>query len=109
MADDCGRFSIATRLLLTPTQRERLLALCRVEERDPTEVISAIVGAYLDSRDDLAASHTDSSATTSDHESLRRHLRRLRLEAQRLGDAAPTWLRGYIADLEHELTTQDDA
>ncbi len=107
MADDRGRFSIPTRLLLTPTQRERLLALCRSDDRDPAEVVSAIVGAYLDSRDDLVAPCHDSSSATSDHESLRRQLRRLRREAHRLGDNAPAWLRGYIVDLERELTPQD--
>jgi hypothetical protein len=105
MADDRGRFSIPTRVLLTRTQRDRLLALCRVEDRDPAEIISAIVGAYLDSRQDLGLPSDDSPPDAIDRESLRRHLRRLRMEANRLGADAPAWLGDYIADLEHELTT----
>lgn len=103
MTDEDGHFSIPTRLLLTATQRARLLALCRQQGRDLTDVVSAIVGAYLDGRDDLVLPPETPAPALQDREALRRQVRRLRMEAQRLGAAAPAWLHAYIAELEQEL------
>jgi hypothetical protein len=103
MAIDDGRFSIPMRLLLTHTQRDPLLRWCRAEDRDPAEIVSAIVGAALDSRSDLYQPADESQAGEDQGESLRRHLRRLRVAARRQGDDSPAWLDGYIRDLEQEL------
>ena len=101
---DEGRFSITVRLLLTETQRERLLALCQREQRDVVDVVTQIIGSYLDQREDLTiADIAPPPRSPAEHTSLQRHLRELRMHAGQLGDEAPPWLRRYIAQLEQEL------
>jgi hypothetical protein len=100
-----GRFSIAARLLLNDVQRERLFALCQQRHADVSDVISEIVGEYLDRRDDLlVADLAAPPATPAEHDALQRHLRQLRLQASRMGAETPPWLRNYIADLEREIS-----
>ena len=103
MAQD-GQFSIAVRLLLTDEQRGRLFALCQQEQADVTDVVTKIIGSYLDTRNDLTIEE-QASPDTAHHEAdaLRRQLRQLRMQASRLGADTPAWLRGYITELEQEL------
>jgi hypothetical protein len=99
-----GRFSIAARLLLNEAQRDRLLVLCRQEALDVSDLITRIVGAYLDERDDLpSVDRTPPPVSEDEQRQTRRILRQLRAQAGRLGDNAPDWLRAYIADLEASL------
>jgi hypothetical protein len=102
-----GRFSIAARLLLTDVQRERLFALCQQQHADVSDVISEIVGQYLDRRDDLLLAELAAPpASSDDHDILQRHLRQLRIQASRMGAETPPWLRHYIADLERDINNK---
>jgi predicted DNA-binding protein len=104
---DEGRFSITARLLLTEIQRERLLALCQQRHADVADVITEIIGNYLDHRQDLSvASVAAPPASPEEREALHRHLRQLRMQASRLGPETPPWLRQYIAELEQEIAAQ---
>jgi len=99
-----GRFSITVRLLLTEIQRERLLALCQHEQHDVADVVTEIVGSYLDRRDDLTVADVAPPPTSpAEHAALQRHLRQLRMQASRMGPETPPWLRHYIAEIEQEL------
>lgn len=101
---DEGRFSITVRLLLTETQRERLLALCQRERRDVVDAVTQIIGSYLDQREDLTMADVAPQPTSpAEHASLQRHLRELRMHAGQMGPETPPWLRRYIAQLEQEL------
>jgi len=101
MQDD-GRFSISTRLLLNTAQRDRLLALCQQEQVEVAELITRIVGEYLNARADVVRSD-GGEAKTLDYALLERNLRQLRIQARQLGPEVPQWLQTYIADLEREL------
>lgn len=101
---DVGQFSTPIRLLLTPTQRGRLLALCQERQADVTDMISEIVGAYLNTRTDLVIPQTTpQSPSTTDQMAVERQLRRLKMQAKQLGDDAPPWLASYITELEQEV------
>ena len=92
------------RLLLTGEQRARLFALCQTEQADVVDVVTSIVAAYLDARDDLEGPPDDTPNTTqAEQEALQHQLRQLRRRATLLGTAAPLWLRSYIAEIEQEL------
>lgn len=100
---DEGRYSINARLLLTHEQRLRLFALCQQRQLDLSDVLSEIVSAFLDSRDDLHVVERDTTAEDEQRRELqRRQIRQLRIQASRLGEHAPAWLRSYLADLERE-------
>lgn len=101
---DQGQFSTPIRLLLTPTQRGRLLALCQERHADVTDVITEIVGAYLDTRTDLIVPPTtQQTPSTTDQMAIERQLRRLKMQAKQLGEDAPPWLASYIGELEQEV------
>ena len=102
--EDDGRYSIPVRLLLNRTQRDRLLALCQHEHADVVEVVTQIVGQYLDTRPELVPAEAPApTIVLHDSDMLRRHLRRLKAQAQQMGTAAPPWLHSYIAELEQDL------
>lgn len=99
-----GQFSIPVRLLLTSEQRNRLFVLCQQDHADVTDVVTKIIGNYLDTREDLIMPVEEAPDTTqAEHAALRRQLRQLRMQASRLGSDTPPWLHGYIAELEQEL------
>lgn len=102
--EDDGRYSLPVRLLLNRTQRDRLLALCQREHADVVDIVTRIVGDYLDAHADLVPAEAAAPTTVlRDSDMLRRHLRRLKAQAQRMGTAAPPWLHSYIAELEQDL------
>ena len=102
-----GRFSIAARVLLTNAQRKRLLALCQQRQADVSDVITEIVGEYLDRREDLSVAEIASPPESSaERNVLRRQLHQLRIQASQYGSETPAWLRQYIAELEQEIASQ---
>lgn len=99
-----GRFSIAARVLLTDSQRERLLALCQQRQADVSDVITEIISRYLDQQADLSVAEVAAPpASPDEHAALQRHLRQLRLQASRMGAETPPWLRQYIAEMERDI------
>ncbi len=99
-----GQFSLPIRLLLTPTQRGRLLALCQERQAELTDVVTEIVAAYLDTRNDLIIPPmTPEPPSPTDRMAVERQLRRLRMQAKQLGEDAPPWLASYIVELEQEV------
>ena len=104
--EDSGRFSVIVRLLLTADQRGRLFELCHREQIDVSDALTTIVGDYRDRRPDLQPPPTTPENKEKDQEAIRWQLRRLRMQAKNLGENAPSWLSGYIADLETELKDQ---
>lgn len=104
--EDQGRFSVIVRLLLTAEQRGRLFELCHREQIDVSDALTTIVGEYLDRRNDLQPPPSTPPNKEKDQEAIRWQLRRLRMQAKNLGEHAPAWLNGYIADLEAELKDQ---
>lgn len=102
MTERAGLFSIPTRLLLTPEQRVKLEALVRERDVDLADLLSEIVGEYLDALPDLPAPARPPDPG-ADPRTRRAELARLRARRDAAGNAAPAWLHAYIAELEAEL------
>lgn len=102
MTERAGLFSIPTRLLLTPEQRVKLEALVRARDADLAELLSEIVGEYLDAQPDPPAPAPPADMG-ADLRTRRAELARLRARRDAAGSAAPAWLHAYIAELEAEV------
>ncbi len=103
MTERAGLFSIPTRLLLTPEQRVKLEALVRTRDTDLADLLSEIVGAYLDAQPNLPASAPPPSDASADLRARRAELTRLRARRDAAGSAAPAWLQAYIVEIEAEV------
>ncbi len=102
-----GYWSLQCRVTLPVEQRDRLERLCRQRGQEISDVISEIVLAHLEEiSEDQLAEPLQSPPEMSLPEQLRQHereLRRLRMRQSTLGSAAPSWLAGYIKDIELEI------
>jgi ribosomal protein L29 len=105
--DASGQFTIQTRVYLTTEQREKLFTLTREHDIDLPELLSELLGSFLEHLPDYAAEaeadDTDADELTREIQQRRAELRRLRARATTGGEAMPRWVRRYIADLEREL------
>jgi HPt (histidine-containing phosphotransfer) domain-containing protein len=104
-----GHFTIPTRVFLTAEQREKLFVLAREHDIDLPELLTELLVSFLEhmpeQEEDNAENDAPSETTDTETELRQRRaeLRRLRARAVAAGDAAPRWLKGYIADLEREV------
>jgi hypothetical protein len=99
-----GTFTVHTRLYLTTEQRVKLEHLVRERRMDLSDLVSEIIGEYLDSQPIEALPPPDSpSSRAADLRTRRAELAQLRARRDAAGSAAPAWLRTYIADLEQEI------
>lgn len=102
MIDQPGLFSIPTRLLLRPEQRAKLEAIVYAREADLAELVSEIVGDYLDAQAEVALPPAPAPSAAAELRQRRAELARLRSRRDSAGSAAP-WLISYIAALEAEI------
>jgi hypothetical protein len=98
-----GRYTISTRLFLTAAQRDRLQWLVLDEGMDLPELISELLGAYLDELPEPVTAPEPSIDVTAELAQRRAELRRVRARQRDAGLDAPTWLAGYIAELEGDI------
>lgn len=103
MTERAGLFSIPTRLLLTPEQRVKLEALVRTRDIELSDLLSEIVGEYLDAQPDQPPAAAPPADTAADLRTRQAELVRLRARRDAAGSAAPAWLGAYIAELEAEI------
>src|SRR5215211_6816003 len=103
MTEKEGLFSIPTRLLLTPEQRAKLEAIVYAREVDLADLLSEIVGEYLDTQTDVQPRAAPVYDTAAELRKRRAELARLRSRRDGEGRSAPPWLLSYIAELEAEI------
>jgi outer membrane protein TolC len=104
MTEQQGMFTIPTRLYLTPAQRARLEQLVREQEVDLADLVSQIVGAYLDALPDAPPPPpTPIPDQAMELRQRRSELQRLRARYEAAGPDAPAWLGAYLAELEDEV------
>jgi hypothetical protein len=100
-----GRFTITTRIYLTPGQRAKLFHMLDTSDRDLDDWLTELVTAQLDG---LPEPPPEQVAAVGDHsgEELRRRraeLRRLRPRLRDPHNPPPAWLVQMVADLEAEV------
>jgi hypothetical protein len=108
---DQGKFTIHTRILLTDAQRERLFVLLREHSLELPDLLSELLGSFLDHLPGEAeeaaaeppAAAPDDDALSQEIAERRAELQRLRARATIGGDTAPEWLTRYVGELEQEL------
>ncbi|NJP07694.1 MAG: hypothetical protein HC837_19785 [Chloroflexaceae bacterium] len=103
-----GHFAIATRVFLTPTQRQRLDELVRNHDIAIDELLTELLASFLDhlpegQAETMPAAEDASDILAAELQQRRSELRRLRARAMAHGAAAPAWLTRYIAELEQEI------
>ncbi len=98
-----GTYTISTRLFLTAEQRAKLEQLVRAERVDVADMVSTMVGTYLDTLPTPENTAATSADRRMDTRQRRAELARLRARRDAAGTSAPTWLNTYIADLEAEI------
>ncbi|MBC8162026.1 MAG: hypothetical protein H7Z42_12485 [Roseiflexaceae bacterium] len=103
MTERQGTYTIPARLFLTPEQRAKLDQLTRVERVDISELVTNVVGTYLDGLPAPEIVPNASTERSADTRKRRAELARLRARREAAGAAAPAWLSTYIADIEAEL------
>lgn len=103
MTEQHGTYTIPTRLLLTAEQRTKLEQLVRAERVDVADMVSSMVGTYLDTLPTPENAAATSADRRIDARQRRAEVARLRARRDAAGSSAPTWLNTYIKDLEAEL------
>src|SRR5215207_3397234 len=99
MARPTGAVTIPIRLFLTAEARVRIEAWTHAREIDLADLVSQIIGSYLDTLPDTPPAPVP-APTTDGAEQLRARraeLGRLRARRDAGGAQAPTWLVSYIA------------
>ena len=103
MTEKEGLFSIPARLLLKPEHRAKLEAIVYAREVELSDLLSAIVGEYLDAQTDVQPLGPLVPDTAGELRKRRTELARLRTRGDAAGRSAPPWLLSYIAALEAEI------
>jgi hypothetical protein len=102
-----GRFTIPTRIFLTASQRDRLTALLLEQQVDLSELLTELLGSFLDHLPESAPADEVAAADDSERETelrqRRAEVRRLRARILTQGSAAPAWIIAYVCDLEREI------
>jgi hypothetical protein len=98
-----GTYTVPTRLYLTLEQRVKLEHLVREHHTELADLVSSIVGDYLDGLSVEPLPPSIGRDRDEDLRTRRAELSRLRSRRDAAGDAAPSWLNSYIADLELEI------
>ncbi len=96
-----GEAAVPVRLYLAPAQRQHFDDWTHMYRAGLPDLISAVVGQYLDRLPDISRAPTLPPPT--DIQRLRGDLGRLRARRDAEGRLAPAWLGQYIADLEAEI------
>jgi hypothetical protein len=99
--DRHGAMSVPTRLFLTPEARAHLEQLTHEHALDLADLVSQVLGAYLDTLPDSPPEPAPDH--TAELRQRRGELGRLRARRDAAGGTAPSWLNGYIAELEAEI------
>jgi hypothetical protein len=97
------RVSIPTRLYLTPEARSQIEQLTHQHTLELADLVSQIVGGYLDTLPDAPPEPTPVPDNSASLRQRRAELGRLRARRDAAGNAAPAWLHSYIAELEAEI------
>lgn len=103
MTEKQGAFTIPTRLYLSPVHRAQLERLIHERESDLAEVVSQIVGEYLDTLPAPPPASEPADERSAELHKRRSELMRLRAQKQAAGRQAPAWLSAYIAELEADI------
>jgi hypothetical protein len=100
-----GAVTIPIRLFLTAEARAQIDAWTHAREIDLANLVSQIVGGYLDTLPDTPPAPPPEPAVDSAAQlhQRRAELGRLRVRRDAAGAKAPAWLNSYIAELEAEL------
>ena len=95
--------TIPIRLFLTPVARQQIEAFTHARGIELADLVSQIVGGYLDTLPDAPPEPEPAPDNSASLRQRRAELGRLRARRDAVGDAAPAWLRSYIAELEAEI------
>jgi hypothetical protein len=100
-----GTATIPIRLFLTTEAREQIEGWTHAREIDLADLVSQIVGDYLDTLPDAPPAPAPAPKRDSAEQLRQRRaeLGRLRARRDAAGAQAPAWLASYIAELEAEL------
>jgi hypothetical protein len=102
-ARPAGAVIVPIRLYLTPTARQQLDEWTHSHELELANLVSQIVGEYLDTLPETAPMPEAAHDSAADLRQRRAELSRLRARRDAAGAAAPAWLASYIAELEAEV------
>jgi hypothetical protein len=105
VARPAGAVTIPIRLFLTAEARRQIESFTHAHKIDLADLVSQIVGGYLDTLPNTAPVPTPepTSAGAEQLQQRRAELGRLRARRDAAGAQAPTWLASYIAELEAEI------
>lgn len=103
MTQQQGTFTIPTRLFLTLEQRKRLEVLIREREIELADLVSQIVGDYLEALPAFTPPVEAPRDYRPEIQRYRAELARLRQQERDAGVNAPPWLAAYIAEIESEI------
>lgn len=98
-----GTFTLPTRIYLSPEHRVRLQRLVVEQGVDLPELLTTLLIHHLDA---LPADEPEPPSPVDIHAKLaqrRAELQRVRARQRGSGKDAPSWLVGYIAELEAEI------
>lgn len=98
-----GRFTISTRVFLSAAQRDRLQQLVLEEGVELPDLISKLLGSYIDGLPAPVAVAEEPVDISTELNQRRAELRRVRSRQRSAGADAPKWLAGYIKELEDEI------
>jgi hypothetical protein len=105
VARPAGAVTIPIRLFLTAEARAQIEAFTHTRQIDLADLVSQIVGGYLDTLPGTEAAPAPAPADDSAEQLRQRRaeLGRLRARRDAAGAQTPAWLASYIAELEAEL------
>ncbi|HEU5103235.1 MAG TPA: hypothetical protein VFU22_29645 [Roseiflexaceae bacterium] len=98
-----GAVTVPIRLYLTPTAREQIDQWLLARELELADLVSQIVGDYLDVLPDAPPASEPVRDSSAELRQRRGELSRLRARRDAAGAAAPAWLASYIVELEAEV------
>jgi hypothetical protein len=100
---DEGRFTIPSRVYLSAAQRDELERLLRHQERELDELLTELLGAYLESNPAPQAPEAPAAPPDDELRRRRAELRRLRPRLNDPHNPPPPWLTQMAAELEAEI------
>jgi hypothetical protein len=103
MTEREGTFTIPTRVFVTEEQRAKLQQLVLREGVELPDLLSDLLAQHLDALPEASGAPAPAAPSRADLGAKRAELARLRARKQASGANAPTWLDGYIADLEADI------
>ncbi len=111
VARPAGAVTIPIRLFLTAEARRQIDAWTHTHAIDLADLVSQIVGGYLDRLPDTppAPATVPAQDSVAQLRQRRAELERLRTRRDAAGAQVPTWLASYIAELETELKRLEGA